>query len=59
MIGCHPFIHESSRGGSVLKRKDKETRNGVLTVRYESLDCSGCPLASTCLQKHENPESRR
>jgi transposase len=45
--------------GRVLKRKDTETRKGVLLIRYESLDCSGCPLAARCLLKHENPESRR
>lgn len=45
--------------GQVLKRVDKETRNGVLLTRYVSLDCSGCPLAAKCLKKPENPGSRR
>lgn len=45
--------------GRVLKRKDKEIRNGMLLTRYISRDCSGCPLASKCLRKHESPESRR
>lgn len=45
--------------GRVLERKDSDTRNGVLTVRYESLDCSGCPLAAKCLMKSENPDACR
>jgi hypothetical protein len=45
--------------GRVLNRTDKEIRNGVLLTRDRSLDCSDCPLASKCIQKHENPESRR
>lgn len=45
--------------GRVLPRKDSETREGVLLIGYESRDCSGCPLAQKCLQKHENPRARR
>lgn len=45
--------------GRVLPRKDSETRKGVLTIRYLSPDCRGCPLAAMCLLKNENPNSRR
>lgn len=45
--------------GRVLPRKVSETRKGVLTIRYLSPDCRGCPLAAMCLLKNENPNSRR
>lgn len=45
--------------GRVLRKKDSETREGVLTTRYESLSCVDCPLFALCLQKADKPDARR
>ncbi len=59
------FVYDASHDryfcpmGRVLRKRDSEVRDGVLTIRYESVDCTNCPLIALCLQKADKPEARR
>ena len=56
------FIYDADRnvyhrpGGRELPYESRENRNDVERMRYRSLNCDGCPLVASCLQKQKDGE---